>query len=106
MTNEFDAYAKRIIGHFEDEGYKLDSAIFQTVTIHDAHGKPLNAYTEPYIAELSKGDIKVRLEFNLVHEREAKKRKINLIALRPELLKLQDVLRSQKSLLDIAADLI
>ncbi|MEK6885531.1 MAG: hypothetical protein AABX17_01035 [Nanoarchaeota archaeon] len=104
MDCEFDDYAKRILGYFQTEGYKIVSTTFQTVSIKDAKEKPINAYTEPYVAELSKDNVEVRIEFNLVHERESKKRKIKAIAIRPESLQLQDILKSEKHLAEIFAD--
>lgn len=106
MKNEFDDYAKRIVGYFEAEGYKIDSIGFQTVNIRNAKGEAINAYTEPCTAELVNEDVRVRIEFYPVHEREAKKGKIKSISIRPPQIGLTELLKSQKHTLDIAADWI
>ena len=96
MKNEFDDYAKRIIRHFENEGYKINSTLFTTVRLHDSYDKTINAYMEPYAAELSKNNVQVRVEFNLIHERVAKKKKIKSITIKPESRQLENILKSKE----------
>ena len=101
MEYKFDADAKRIISHFEKEGYKLNSSVLQTVNIHDLHGKPVNAYMEPYIADLVKEETHVRIEFYLTHERKAKKGLIKSLGITPPTMGLAEILESKKGLADI-----
>ena len=101
MTYEFDADAKRLIGHFESEGYKMDSSTLDTVHVMDSKGKAVYAYMEPCAAELSRENVKVILEFYPKHEREAKKKKIKSLSIRPSTLQLHDILKSEKSLAEI-----
>ncbi len=106
MNYEFDTDAKKFIKFFENEGYKINSAIHQTVHIRNSKGEAINAYTEPYIAHLVKDDIQIRLEFNLTHERASKKRKIVSITIMPKSLQLQDILKSKESLAEVSSELI
>jgi len=101
MTYEFDKDAKRIIGHFKKEGYSLNSTLLQTVNIHDSQGHPVNAYMEPHIAELSKEETCVRIEFYLTHERKAKRGLIKSLSITPPTKGLADILESKEGLADI-----